>query len=188
MWTNNDLIYINAGMPAGLYKIASKTDASNIVLVAAADSAKNEALAAPGANATGTVASSTGPYLTAAKAQAIHDAGSSPLNLRFRFNRGDTWRETNGFTFTKTFVTIDNYGDRVACRSRIFIKFAVAYGTNSPFFSLSSALTVANATTAPTLSTATHRRDHPGRYLHRSPIAGTTRSAKRHSAARRLRR
>jgi len=50
------------------------------------------------------------PYKTIAKAQALHDAADDPADIRFRFKRGEVWRETTGLVITKDDVTIDDYG------------------------------------------------------------------------------
>jgi hypothetical protein len=105
-----DLVYISAGLPAGLYKIESKTDASNIVLAAAADT-KESSLAAPLSDATGVV-TSTGPFSTIAKCQAIITAAATNVDARFRFRCGDTWVETTGVdTIAKDNITIDSFGN-----------------------------------------------------------------------------
>ncbi len=82
-----DGIYLSAGVPAGLYKIASST-ATTLVLAANSDPTKGT-LAAPLSDATG-VSSSTGPLSTLATGVA----GKMASNCTFLLNRGDIWRAT----------------------------------------------------------------------------------------------
>ena len=62
------------------------------------------------------------PYQTIAKAQALHDAGTS--DMAFLFKRGDEWNETAGLTFTKARCTVGAYG---VGERYFFNRFTVKY-------------------------------------------------------------
>lgn len=50
------------------------------------------------------------PFKTLAKAKALIDAAPTNVNIRFRFKRGDIWKETVGIDTDKDNITIDDYG------------------------------------------------------------------------------
>ena len=119
-WRPNDLIYISAatGIGTGLYKVASKTDANNIVLVATADTKIDGSQAAPLTNGTG-ISSSSGPWQTQSKVATILAAWtpSAANGVRVRFQCGGEWNGTGSAnqiviqgSATGCFCTIDSYG------------------------------------------------------------------------------
>jgi hypothetical protein len=136
VWTQGDLIY--SATLGGLYKIVSRTDASNIVLAVAADSYQGT-LAAPLADVA-SVASSSGPFLTIS-----HAVATWTTNTAIRLNRGDTWYSDPVGTFFAN-TTARDFGNPGLPLPRI-TKFATALSTSG--WALATGLTVANATTAP---------------------------------------
>jgi len=119
-WRPNDLIYISAatGIETGIFKVASKTDANNIVLTAAADNTIDGSKAAPLTNGTG-ISSSSGPWTTQSKVATILAAWtpSASNGVRVRFQCGGEWYGTGSAnqiviqgSATGCFCTIDSYG------------------------------------------------------------------------------
>ncbi|XZE35864.1 hypothetical protein SH501x_001408 [Pirellulaceae bacterium SH501] len=71
--------------------------------------------------------SANAPFQTLAKAQALHDAWSqSSAGIEFRFKRGDTWRKEAGLNFTKSYITVADYGDSALAKP-LFTYFETPY-------------------------------------------------------------
>ena len=62
------------------------------------------------------------PYQTISKAATLLAASSG--NIRLRFNRGDTWRETSTLDTSKNNVTIDSYGSGA---KPLFLRSTITY-------------------------------------------------------------
>lgn len=102
-WQSGDQIYIKSGTDAttGLYEIESKVSSNAIKLVGTVSRV-----------AVTNITTSNGPRQTLANANSLIFLTGS--NVRFRFKRGDTWREATTFNITAAVhdITIDAYGDR----------------------------------------------------------------------------
>lgn len=156
-WKSGDKIYLSAGTPGvggtfttGLYSIASKTDANNIVLSQSPVTGTTTAIA---------ITSSTGPWLTIVKVKSSVAGLSAPAN--YLFNKGDRWDpttdglnrtiavSTNGTT-TVT-ITSPDPTDGFAAGQTVTIN-SVSYTVASVTLAQSSSPTGSNIVTAITMT------------------------------------